>query len=195
MGGAQIAEIDGAAWNVSLERSGRRRCHLAGEPGAAHPDSAAAGRLDIHPLRHDSVVPPQDSDVTVRFVYFDRQINPHPSSPGFRFTLPPGSFRPPRPRPLCDCCCLPPASVRRGSSRVGTRVCRCDQQRRLRRPPPVAKHQKLMDGRLTRRSTDCTLIVSSLNDWRSSAAIEENMSHRVAGLGFHFPIGRAAPHL
>ena len=86
----------------------------------------------------DSVVPPQDSDVTVRFVHFDRQINPHPSSPGFRLTLPPGTFRPPRPLPLCDCCCRAPASVRRGSSRVGTAsaaATRCDRQRRLRRPP------------------------------------------------------------
>ena len=135
----------------------------------------------------DSVVPPQDSDVTVRFVYFDRQINPHPSSPGFRLTLPPGTFRPPRPLPLCDCC-RAPASVRRGSGRH--RVCRCNPLRstaKVAAPAPVAKDQKLMNGRLTRRSADCTLIVSSLNAWRSSTAIEENMSHGVAGLGFHFP--------
>ena len=81
----------------------------------------------------DLVVPPQDSDVAVRFVYFDRKINPHPSSPGFRFILPPGSFRPPRPLPQYDSCCHPPC-IRRGSSRVGTAATRCDRQRRLRRP-------------------------------------------------------------
>jgi len=51
MGGAQIAEIDGAAWNVSLEPSGEDGATWQEKPGAAHPDSDAAGRLDIHPLR------------------------------------------------------------------------------------------------------------------------------------------------
>jgi hypothetical protein len=52
----------------------------------------------------DSVVRPQDSDVAVQFVYLDPQVNPHPSPPPFGFTLPPGSFWPQRPPPLCECC-------------------------------------------------------------------------------------------
>jgi hypothetical protein len=144
-----------------------------------------------------SVVPPQDRDVTVRFVYFDRQINPHPSSPGFRFTLPPGSFRP-RVRCHCATAAAVPLHLSAASVKGRHRVCRCNPLRStttVAGPAPIAKHQKLMNGRLTRRSAYCTLIVSSLNDWRSSAALEENISHGVAGLGFYFPIGRAAPHL
>jgi len=133
MGGAQIAEIDGAAWNVSLERSGDDGATWQENLVQRVPTVTPQNGLALTLYGDDSVVAPQDSDVTVRFVHFDRQINPHPSSPGFRFILPPGSFRPPRPLPQYDSCCHPPC-IRRGSSRVGTAATRCDRQRRLRRP-------------------------------------------------------------
>src|SRR5262249_796450 len=133
MGGAQIAEIDGAAWNVSLERSGDDGATGQENLVQRVPTGTPQKGLALTLYGDDSVVPPQDSDVTVRFVHFDRQINPHPSSPGFRFILPPGSFRPLRPLPQYDSCCHPPC-IRRGSSRVGTAATRCDRQRRLRRP-------------------------------------------------------------
>jgi hypothetical protein len=71
----------------------------------------------------DSVVPPQDSDVTVQFVYLDPLVNPHPSPPPYNFTLPPGSFWPQRPPPLCECCCKAPCCCRPRAPKGKRLVC------------------------------------------------------------------------
>ena len=171
MGGAQIAEIDGAAWNVSLERSGRRRCHLAGEPGAARPDGDAAERLGTHPLRRrlGRGAARQRCDGPLRPFRSADQSAPvlariplHLAAGFVPAAAPAATVR------LLLSSPLHPPRVVKGRHR-------CNPLRstaKVAAPVPVAKHQKLMNGRLTRRSTDCTLIVSPLNDWRSSAEIE-----------------------
>jgi hypothetical protein len=133
--GVQIAEIDGAAWIVWLERSGDGGATWQENLLQRIPTVTPQNGLTFTLYGDDSVVPPQDSDVTVQFVYLDQQVNPHPSPPGFNFTLPPGSFRPPRPLPLCDCCCripciCPPRAVK------GRRCVRCCEP--LRPTAPVA---------------------------------------------------------
>ena len=46
----------------------------------------------------------EQTELAVQFVYLDRQVNPQPVPPPFSFTLPPNSFWPQRPPPLCECC-------------------------------------------------------------------------------------------
>jgi hypothetical protein len=93
--GAQISEIDGPAWNVHLERSRDGGVTWQENLVQRIPTVTPQDGLTVNLHGDDSVVAPQDSDVTVRFVYLDRQVNPKPVTPSFSFTLPPGSFRVP----------------------------------------------------------------------------------------------------
>lgn len=120
--GAQIAEIDGAAWNVWLERTSDGGASWQDNIVQLIPTVTPQNGLTFTLYGDDAIVPAAASDVAVQFVYLNPKINPHPSPPGFSFTLPPGQFRPPRPLPLCECCsrapCIcPPRMVnkRRGS--------------------------------------------------------------------------------
>jgi hypothetical protein len=106
--GAQIAEIDGAAWEVYLERSGDGGATWQENLVQRIPTVTPQNGLTVTLYGDDSVVPPQASDVTVQFVYLNPQVNPPPVPPPFNFTLPPGSFWPQRPPPLCECCCKAP---------------------------------------------------------------------------------------
>jgi hypothetical protein len=115
--GAQIAAIDGAAWHVWLERSADGGATWQDNVVQRIPTVTPQNGLTVTLYGDDDTVPPLDSDVAVQFVYLDPAINPHPSPPGFGFTLPPGSFRPARPLPLCECCrevpCVcPPRTVK-----------------------------------------------------------------------------------
>jgi hypothetical protein len=110
--GAQIAEIDGAAWQVYLERSGDGGATWQENLVQRIPTVTPQNGLTVTLYGDDGVVAPQDSDVTVQFVYLDPQVNPHPSPPPYNFTLPPGSFRPQRPTPICECCCKLPCCCR-----------------------------------------------------------------------------------
>ena len=194
MGGAQIAEIDGAAWNVSLERSGRRRCHLAGEPGAARPDGDAAERLGTHPLRRrlGRGAARQRCDGPLRPFRSADQSAPvlariplHLAAGFVPAAAPAATVRLLLPSPLH------PPRVVKGRHR-------CNPLRstaKVAAPVPVAKHQKFNEQpphsslyglRANRLAVERLAILGGNR---------ENMSHGVAGLGFHFPIGRAAPHL
>jgi hypothetical protein len=110
--GAQIPEIDGVAWQVTLERSG--------DHGATWHENVVQRITTVSPQNgwtvtlygDDSVVKPQDSDVTIQFVYLDPLINPKPVPPPFHFTAPRGSFLPPLPPRPCECCCLVPCRCR-----------------------------------------------------------------------------------
>ena len=76
--GAQIAEIDGAAWIVRLERSGDGGATWQENLVQRIPTVTPQNGLTFTLYGDDSVVPAQDGDVTVQFVYFDQQINPRP---------------------------------------------------------------------------------------------------------------------
>jgi hypothetical protein len=106
--GAQIPEIDGAAWLVFLERSGDGGVTWQENLVKRIPTVTPQNGLTVTLFGDDSDVPPQDSDVTVTFVYLDPDVNPKPVPPPFTFTLPPGSFRTPLPPPRCECCCKIP---------------------------------------------------------------------------------------
>jgi hypothetical protein len=113
--GATLTGIDGASWQVSLDRSGDggatwQENLLQSLPGVTPQDG-----LIVTLYGDDSVVPPADSDVTVVFKYLDPLVNP-PGSPPSGYTLPPGSFRPPRPclkLPGCGCSCCCQVKVKK----------------------------------------------------------------------------------
>jgi hypothetical protein len=121
--GAQIAEIDGADWEVYLERSSDGGATWQENLVQRIPTVTPQNGLTVTLYGDDSVVPPQESDVTVQFVYLNRQVNPQPVPPPFSFTLPPGSFWPQRPPPLCECCCKAPCCCRPGALKGKRRVC------------------------------------------------------------------------
>jgi hypothetical protein len=121
--GAQIADVDGASWNVWLERSADGGATWQENVVQRIPTVTPQNGLTFTLYGDDSVVPAPDSDVIVQFVYLDPQINPHPSPSGFGFTLPPSSFRPPRPLPLCDCCAKTPCVCPSHSSRKYRKRC------------------------------------------------------------------------
>lgn len=106
--GTQIAEIDGNGWNVFMERSsdggGTWQTNLIQRIPSVNPTDG----LIITLYGDDSVVPPLESDVTVKFVYLNRQVNPVPGPPPYSYTVPPGLFWPPRPPRICPCCCKYP---------------------------------------------------------------------------------------
>src|ERR1700747_2958337 len=85
--GAQIPEIDGAAWLVFLERSGDGGVSWQENMGKRKPTVTPQKGLTVPLYGDDSDVPPQASDVTVSFVYLDPNINPKPVPPPFSFTL------------------------------------------------------------------------------------------------------------
>ena len=121
--GAQIAEIDGAAWQVFLERSRDGGATWQENLVQRIPTVTPQNGWTVTLYGDDSVVPPQDSDVTVQFVYLDPLVNPHPSPPPYNFTLPPGSFWPQRPPPLCECCCKAPCCCRPRAPKGKRLVC------------------------------------------------------------------------
>jgi hypothetical protein len=106
--GAQIPEIDGSAWQVFLERSGDGGATWQENVVQRVPTVTPQNGLTVTLYGDDAVVLPQDSDVAIQFVYLNQQVNPPPVPPPFNFTLPPGSFWPQRPPPLCECCCKAP---------------------------------------------------------------------------------------
>jgi hypothetical protein len=104
--GTQVASIDGEGWNVFLERSSDNGATwqtnvIQRVPSVTFPDG-----LIVTLFGDDGIVLPQDSDVSVKFVYRNPQVNPPcPFQPPFPFMLPPGQFRPPLPPRVCPCCC------------------------------------------------------------------------------------------
>ena len=122
--GTQVAAIDGDGWTAFLERSGDNGATWQANviqrvPGVTFPDG-----LIVTLYGDDEVVPPQDADVAVQFVYLDPQVNPpRPAQPPFPFTVPPGQFRPPPPPRPCPCCyrcpcgCLTTGKPKRGRCR------------------------------------------------------------------------------
>jgi hypothetical protein len=103
--GTQLAEIDGASWEVFLERSSDSGTTWLPNVIQRVPSVTQTDGLIVTLFGDDSIVPPQDSDVTVKFVYLNRQVNPVGPQPPYSFTLPPGQFWPMPPPKLCTCCC------------------------------------------------------------------------------------------
>jgi hypothetical protein len=121
--GAQIAAIDGAAWEVYLERSSDGGATWQENLVQRSPTVTLQNGLTVALYGDDSVVPPQDSDVTVQFVYLNLEVNPKPIPPPFNFTLPPGSFRPQLPPRRCECCCKVPCCCSPRVPKGRRRIC------------------------------------------------------------------------
>jgi hypothetical protein len=120
--GTQLAEIDGDSWEVFLERSSDGGATWLPNLVQRVPSVTPKDGLIVTLFGDDSIVPPQDSDVTVQFVYLNLQVNPPgpQPEPPFNFTLPPGQFLPMPPPKLCSCCCVHPCScqVRKSPKRA-----------------------------------------------------------------------------
>jgi hypothetical protein len=111
--GTRVAEIDGDGWNVFLERSSDGGVTWLPNVVQRIPSVTPKDGLIITLFGDDAIVPPQDSDVTVQFVYLNQQVNPPgPTQPPYSFTLPPGQFWPKRPPEPCPCCCKCPCTCR-----------------------------------------------------------------------------------
>jgi hypothetical protein len=115
--GAQIANIDGASWQVSLERSADGGATWQENLLQSIPGVTPQQGLIVTLYGDDSVVPAADSDITVVFQYMNPVVNP-PGAPPYPYTLPPGSFRPPRPCLKlpgcgCTCCCQPKVKLKK----------------------------------------------------------------------------------
>jgi hypothetical protein len=111
--GTQVPEIDGNPWNVFMERSSDGGVTWLPNLVQRIPSVTPKDGLIVTLFGDDSVVPPQDSDVSVQFVYLNRQVNPKgPAQPPFAFTLPAGQFWPKRPPEICPCCCKWPCNCR-----------------------------------------------------------------------------------
>jgi hypothetical protein len=111
--GTQLAAIDGAGWNVFMERSADGGATWLPNLVQRLPSVTPTDGLIVTLYGDDSVVAPQDSDVTVQLVYLNRQVNPTgPTPPPYSYTLPPGQFWPMPPPRTCPCCCKCPCSCR-----------------------------------------------------------------------------------
>lgn len=108
--GTQVADIDGASWNVFLERSSDGGATWQPNLVQRIPSVTPTDGLIVTLFGDDSIVAPQDSDVTVQFVYLNLQVNPPGPQPPYSYTLPPGDFRPMRPPMPCPCCCRHPCT-------------------------------------------------------------------------------------
>ena len=103
--GTQVAAIDGASWNVFMERSADGGATWLANLVQGIPTVTPADGLTIMLYGDDSLVPPQLSDVTAKFVYLNPQVNPpSPVQPPLGYTVPPGQFWPAPPKPICPCC-------------------------------------------------------------------------------------------
>ena len=91
--GAQIPEIDGTAWQVFLERSSDGGATWQENLVKPMPTVTPQNGLTVTLYGDDSDVPPQESDVTVQFIYLDPDVNPKPVPPAYSYTLPTNSFR------------------------------------------------------------------------------------------------------
>lgn len=105
--GTQVAAIDGAAWQIYQERSSDKGVTWIENIIQRVPSVTPQNGLIVTLYGDDSVVLPQDSDFSVQFTYLNPVVNPPgPTTPPFNFTLPAGSFWPPRPTPKPrECCC------------------------------------------------------------------------------------------
>ena len=74
-------QIDGAAWLVFLERSSDGGVTWQENLVKRIPTVTPQNGLTVTLFGDDSDVPPQDSDVTVTFVYLDPNVNPKPVPP------------------------------------------------------------------------------------------------------------------
>jgi hypothetical protein len=107
--GTQLAEIDGSGWNVFMERSSDGGVTWLPNVIQRIPSVNPKDGLIVTLYGDDAVVPPLDSDVSVKFVYLNQQVNPPgPTQPPYSYTLPPGNFWPQRPPLVCPCCCKCP---------------------------------------------------------------------------------------
>jgi hypothetical protein len=122
--GMQVAAIDGDGWNVFLERSSDNGATwqtnlIQRVPSVTFPDG-----LIVTLFGDDDIVLPQDSDVSVKFVYLNQQVNPpRPFQPPVPFTLPPSQFRPPLPPRVCPCCCQCPCGCHHPKKPKRRRCC------------------------------------------------------------------------
>jgi hypothetical protein len=123
--GTQVAAIDGNGWNAFLERSSDGGATWQPNLIQRIPSVTQQDGLIVTLYGDDSVVAPQDSDVTVQFVYLNLLVNPPGPQPPYSFTLPPGQFWPMPPPKPCPCCCKCPCACRvikatkRGRGRCG----------------------------------------------------------------------------
>jgi hypothetical protein len=124
--GTTVPQIDGAGWNVFMERSADGGVTWQTNLVQRIPSVVPPVGLIVTLYGDDDIVPPLDSDITVRFVYLNPQVNP-PGVPPYNYTLPPGQFRPKRPPKVCPCCCQ----------------CECKCMRPVRKPrSPCAKTRR-----------------------------------------------------
>jgi hypothetical protein len=116
--GTQVAAIDGDGWNVFMERSSDGGTNWDLNLIQRIPSVTPKDGLIVTLFGDDSVVAPQDSDVTVKFVYLNAQVNPPgPAQPPYSYTLPPGQFWPQLPPPVCPCCCQCPCACHQKASK------------------------------------------------------------------------------
>jgi hypothetical protein len=121
-----VPEIDGAAWNIFLERSEDGGATWLPNIVQRIPSVTPQSGLIVTLYGDDSVVAPQDSDVSVQFVYLNPQVNPPGPvpDPPYHFTLPPDKFWPWPPALPCPSCCVIPCNCLAAKPRR-RRGCRC----------------------------------------------------------------------
>ena len=115
--GQGIAEIDGTAWTVDMEWSSDGGANWHPSRMRRLPLIAPGEGLYITLGADDNTPEAGDNDyndLVIHLVYLNRKVNPlGPDEPPYHFTLPPGSFWPPR-EPgggggstdqSCCCCC------------------------------------------------------------------------------------------
>jgi hypothetical protein len=104
--GTHVAEIDGNAWNVFMERSSDGGATWLENIVQRTPSVTPKDGLIVTLFGDDDIVAPQNSDVTIQFVYLNPQVNPQgPANPPYIYTLPPEQFWPMPPPRICSCCC------------------------------------------------------------------------------------------
>jgi hypothetical protein len=124
--GATLPAIDGGPWEVFMEYSTDGGVTWLQSPTVRTPYVTPAEGLGVDLSSFYDPTKNLVEGAIVHFVYLNREINPlGPTAPPFGFTLPPGSFRTPRPVPkppegCCSCC--------------GERRCSCQRRKASRRP-------------------------------------------------------------